>query len=293
MTHMEKPQGLKRTIVMALLSLMAAAAPFKGQSAEVEPTPTNTVTATVSDNVSIRQQMFEKAVMKGAPKEEIAKYIDFPEFIPVTKDGQFDRDKAERWGKILAPYIETLIENGRTMSAADVYRAFKEKTGQKNVSPEDFETVKKIAERASSRNVTRKLLLFPTVPVLLCVSLMAGIALLGIAQEAIENKGNLKKMHKAMQSNGSGIVHWDIKSGLFGVVAMTALYIGASLFLANKTKSFWNSTPGRQVPAVYASMYNFYVEESIKEQEKQFEYRKDQQEKLEWQRVQESLRQKQ
>jgi len=292
MINTDKLKSVKATIVTALLSVAAAIAPLKGQSVTAEPTTKDVVTTTEFDKAAWRHQKFEKAVRQGASKEEIAKYIDFPEFIPVTKDGQFDRDKAEKWGKILAPYMKTLIKNGRTMSAADVYRAFKEKTGQENISPEDFERVKELAQTAAAKNFGKKLLLFPTVPLLLFTSLMTGIALVGIAQEAIIAKGNLKKMHKTMQGDGHGLVCWNIKSGLLGALATTALLSGVSVFLADKTKSYWNSTPECQVPVVYEAMYDTYVDKSIDEQEKKFEYQYHQQKQLEWQRVQDSLRQK-
>ena len=280
----------KTTIMTVLMSIAAAVAPLKVQSAEA--TTKDTGITMVSDKAALRHQKFEKAVRQGASKEEIVKYIDFPEFIPVTSEGRFDREKAEKWAKMLAPYMKTLIENGRTMSAADVYRAFKEKIGQENISPEDFERVKEVAQTAAAKNFGKKLLLFPTVPLLLFTSLMTGIALIGIAQEAIIAKGNLKKMHKSMQGENPGIVCWNVKSGLFGVLAMTALVSGVSVFLANKTKSYWNSTPERQIPVVYAAMYDTYVEKCIEEQEKKIEHQYRQQEQLEWQRVQDSLRQK-
>ena len=154
MSFKERLRKTRIALGTGLLGLAAVAAPVKGQTHGAEPTNTNAVTATASDTQTQRKQKFEAAVRSGAPQTEIVKYIDFPEFIPVTKEGSFDEKKAEKWSVSLSPYLKLLAEKGKWVAAVDAedaYKAFKETVNQKDVSLEDFEVVQTIAKEAERR----------------------------------------------------------------------------------------------------------------------------------------------
>ncbi len=85
----------KTGIVTGALAMAAVLAPVKGQTAEAEPL-TKDATTLVASQGATRQQMFETAVRANMPREEIAKYIDFPEFIPVDKNGQLDKKEVDK-----------------------------------------------------------------------------------------------------------------------------------------------------------------------------------------------------
>lgn len=67
-------------------------------------TKTNIVPQTIEPSKDEKSIKLKEVIYKGIsqnkplnqlPKNELAKYIDFPQWIPVTKDGQYDMDKAD------------------------------------------------------------------------------------------------------------------------------------------------------------------------------------------------------
>ena len=58
----------------------------------------------------VKGKLFREAVRSGAPQEELVKYITFPDGIPVTRDGQYDEAKSEKWQKMLTPIIDKYKE---------------------------------------------------------------------------------------------------------------------------------------------------------------------------------------
>jgi len=85
----------KKAVLTGALAMAAVTAPVKGQSAETEPTAKDAITAVASKD-AMRQKMFESAVRANLPREEIAKYVDFPEFMPVNKNGQLDEKQVQK-----------------------------------------------------------------------------------------------------------------------------------------------------------------------------------------------------
>ena len=136
----------KKAVVMGALTAAAVVAPVKGQSAEAEPTAKDTITATVPADVA-KKQMFRDAVRRGAPKEEIAKYMDFPEFIPVTKHGQLDKAAIDEVSRDMFPYIMAITQQKNGMTVEEVHKTFVETTGRKDIPLKDFEAAAKLAEK--------------------------------------------------------------------------------------------------------------------------------------------------
>ena len=85
----------KTAVITGVLAMAAVASPLKGQSVEATAEKDPSRTAEVSKAQKARQQLFEVAVRANLPKEEIAKYVDFPEFIPVDKNGQLDKKQVD------------------------------------------------------------------------------------------------------------------------------------------------------------------------------------------------------
>jgi len=275
MAFTERLRKVKKAAVMAWLAIAGVVAPVKAQTAEVVPEKA-AVTAAVEHTDAKKKKQFEAAVRAGAPKEEIAKYIDFPGFIPVTKDGQFDKEKASAWAEKLAPYMKVLAEKGKTMSAADAYKAFKETTGQKDVSLEDFERVCKVAQAAATEYDKRwpKRVAGP----------IAALILVGLALGA----GNL-----TFKAGRSGIE--DIKGKCFGanndlgdivgftfIAGVTALASIGAFRVGETTASAMLTTPEREIRGAYSRMYDTYVDKTIDAQKKQFQ-------QLEWDQVKQAL----
>jgi len=101
MINTNKLKGVKTTVLTALLAAGAALTPLKGQSETTVPLTNDTVTAIVPKDATKRKQLFEMAVRGNLPTEEIIKYIDFPDFIPVDKNGQLDEKKVAECVKAL------------------------------------------------------------------------------------------------------------------------------------------------------------------------------------------------
>ena len=132
------------------LGLAALSGNVKGETAEAKETSRpdkDAITATVNESEQ-RQQQLRAAILSGATQEEFVKYVDFPPFIPVTKDGQFDKARAKECSEKLVPYLKVLSEKRETMDAANAYKAFVETTGQKNVSYKEFKSVMDVAEKS-------------------------------------------------------------------------------------------------------------------------------------------------
>ena len=95
MSISEKLKKTKKALVAGALTMAAVAAPIKGQSAEATAEKEPSRTVEVSKAQKARQQLLEAAVRANLPKEEIAKYVDFPEFMPVNKNGQLDQKQVD------------------------------------------------------------------------------------------------------------------------------------------------------------------------------------------------------
>jgi len=132
------------------LGLAALSGTVKGETAEAKETSRpdkDAITATVNESEQ-RQQQLRAAILSGATQKEFVKYVDFPPFIPVTKDGQFDKARAKECSEKLVPYLKVLSEKRETMDAANAYKAFVETTGQKDVSYKEFKSVMDVAEKS-------------------------------------------------------------------------------------------------------------------------------------------------
>ena len=269
MSFKEKLIRAKKAVIMGALAVAAViATPAKGQTKESVPTEKDAVTAVASQD-AIRQEQFEKAVRSGAPREEIAKHIDFPEFIPVTKNGQFDNKKASEWAKKLAPYMKTLAEKGDKITTAEAYKAFKDATGQENISLEDFERVRKMAEEAVNKQKYK----IPGLAVdaifilvLTGVTLPVGAASLLFIPMAIENfrESRGDKVLARMKKTANPLFIGACMAAFAYMTGKPAVRIGKEFVDLLREK------PEQTVQKAYEGMYNSYVTQSIQAQKKQF-----------------------
>ena len=81
---------LKKTLVGVALAAGAVAAPFAGKA----NTETNAAPKAVELSKAEKATKLKEAIHLGLPREELLKYVDFPEWIPVTPDGKYDSNKA-------------------------------------------------------------------------------------------------------------------------------------------------------------------------------------------------------
>ena len=115
--------SFKKTLAAVGLATMAGWAPLQSKANETNQT----------DKATVRQEQFQavlRTVMTAKMsvskvKNELVKYIDFPSFIPVTKDGKFDEEKCQQWVKDfdlkgnyphIKKYLETLKSAGSLKS---------------------------------------------------------------------------------------------------------------------------------------------------------------------------------
>ena len=268
MSFSEQLKKTKKAVITTALAVAAAVAPIKGQSQEAKPEAESDKTVEVSKAQKERQQMIEKAIKSGAPKEEIAKYIDFPEFIPTTKDGQFDQKKADEWAKKLAPYMKTLAEKGQSVSAAEAYKAFKESTGQKDVSLQDFEQVCKMAQEAMKGNKDKKSDIGAYVFMALAaagIALVSGKFAYSIGKEGVKEYTRFRSI---------GTAAFDL--GIAAFPAVISLFMaGGSVASSKEAIDGFKSTPERETCRIYSRMYDTHVDNVVKDQQQKFQ-------QLEW-----------
>ena len=271
MSVKEKLKKSKKAIVMGVLSLAAVLAPIKGQAKEASSTTNDTITAVALDEEA-KKKMFEDAVRRGAPKEEIAKYVDFPEFIPVTKDGQLDKEKTEKIGREFARYIGIIERKGISASPFNVavhgaFDALKEATDRKDLSPSDFLEMYKVGEKAYFEHSNKKFFLLFTAPLLLIAGISATVVSLDLLGVLIKNKGDLKKVDRELMDRNP-----YLDDPCFSEILVTTLLplAAATAFLTPKVINEWKSTPEREATKIYADMYDTYVDQSIRTQQKQF-----------------------
>jgi len=259
----------KKAIIMGVLAVAAVIPSVKGQTTE-EKTASDTAT-TVASETAKRKEMLESAIRTAAaPREEIAKYIDFPPFIPVTKDGKFDKEKAEKWSEILTPYLKVLAEKRDKVTAVEAYKAFKDAIGQKNVSLKDFEQICKIAEEGLKRQKFK----IPESIFFSVLTLAAATAALAMGAGAFsagwmtvddfhdfrQNKKSLKFLTK-MTLDVFSVCITGAASGLFGYAAA----VGGS-----STVQVLKETPKQGLQGVYEGMYFSHIDQTILTQKKQF-----------------------
>ena len=135
--------SFKKTLVAAGLAAMAGWAPLQSKANEMKQ----------ADKAAIRQEQFQ-AVLRtamnanmdpSAVKDEAIKYMDFPSFIPVTKDGKFDEKLCQQWVKDFdvkenLPHIKEYLESVK--KGASLKEAYMKLA--KNVAKEDKEKEQKL-----------------------------------------------------------------------------------------------------------------------------------------------------
>ena len=111
-----------RTLVISgALAMAAVSSPIKAQSAEVGSTFKDNIILTASKD-AVKKQAFESAVKANLPREEIAKYVDFPQFMPVDKNGQLDEIKVQKLLQdSVTNHIDSLKKFYRTISDTHKY----------------------------------------------------------------------------------------------------------------------------------------------------------------------------
>ena len=260
MINTSKLKGVKTTVLTALLTAGAIFTPLKSSSAEVSPTNT-TLSSVTPTNTTLRKQMLEKAVRSGAPREEIVKYMDFPGFIPVTKDGQFDKEKADKWSKDLTSYARALAKESEKkhekVSASDAYRIFAETTHQKNVSLDDFEracNVIKDAENSIFSSVVGGL--YASIFVLLAAG---WTCYLGAA--ALQNTGAFITGLTRKKFDSDAFFGLLTAGGLATLVGKFAMVLGTfSLSMIGKTQE-------QSIYEIYERSYDSHVQKTIHSQQ--------------------------
>ena len=86
---------IKNKVIGISLALGAAFAPLAVKA----NTETNAAPKAVEITTAEKTQKLKEAIHLGLPREELLKYVDFPEWMPVTKDGKYDSDKAREMFK--------------------------------------------------------------------------------------------------------------------------------------------------------------------------------------------------
>ena len=260
----------KKAIIMGALAVAAVIPSVKGQTTE-EKTASDTAT-TVASETAKRKEMLEAAIRTAAaPRSEIAKYIDFPEFIPVTKDGQFDKAKAEEWGKALIPYMKTLAEKGDKITTAEAYKAFKDATGQKDVSLEDFERVRKLADETLCKQKYKipGVALGSVFALLLAgATLICGAASMAATSETIDSLREIRRYRASFKKPITTIAGTLFLAALSAALAYTAGKMTARL--GTETVDLLMGNPEQWIPKIYERMYNSHINQTIKAQQKQF-----------------------
>ena len=274
MAFTERLKKVKKAAVMTWVAIMGAATSLEAQP---QPVPEKTgITESVEQANTQKKKQFETAVRAGAPKKEIAKYIDFPAIIPVTQDGQFDKEKASDWAKKLAPYMETLAKKGQTISALDAYKAFKKTTGQKDVSLEDFEQVCEISKdaiRGAQDKGDGIGIAMSSTASLICAWLMLS---LGWAT-ALAATCTADAIYRKKPLDAIGPLAGFVAAG----VATYYLALGA-FYTGKEATSMLMSSPKREAQNIYAQLYDSYVDRTIDIQQKQFQ-------QMEWNQVRQAL----
>jgi len=259
MTYRSKLKGVKTTVLTALLAAGAVFTPLKSSSSEVSPTNT-TYLSTTPTNAALRKQMFEKAVRSDAPWEEIVKYIDFPEFIPATKDGRFDKEKADKWSKDLAPYARALAKESEKrcekVSATDAYRIFTETTHQKNVSLDDFERACQVIKDAENNSLSSVVGgLYASIFVLLAAGWTCYLGAASLQGTGAFIKGLTRKKFDS-----------DAFFGLLTAGGLATLVGKFTMILGTFSLAMIGKTPEQSIYEVYERTYDSYVRKTIRNQ---------------------------
>ena len=268
-------QRVQKVLLTGALAMAAVTAPVKGQAKDVAPENESGRTFEASQTQKSRQQMFESAIRAEAPKDEIVKYMEFPEYIPVTESGAFDSEKADCWSKKLTPYLETLVKKGKTMSAVDAYKVFKKSTGQQDISMEDFERVCKMANEAVN-NCGDKFR--GTAAGMLMTFFVAGLAC--VAGSKTYEMG--KEIVNAIRRKDCDSVSWLKGAATIGLGGISAFTGMLSVAFGMATGLEITNSPEREIRQAYSRMYKTYVDESIK-------IKRQQMQKLEWEQVKAAL----
>lgn len=262
---MEKFNRVKGAMAAAALGVVTMVAPLKGHAAEATP---DKEPMTASETANVRQQQFEAAVRAGLPPREIAKYVDFPAFVPTTKDGQFDEKKAKEIAKKLKPYWELLAEKGETISAVEAYKAFKESMGETDMSLEDFEQLKDVASKAmkDKPSVLGMAGMSGVAAVLFAIGLLAALIPVGALADNVSRRG-LKKGLK--EFCGDCVDSWPFM--IVAAIAAVSTIPTSAMTIAGASGAVRHGMhPETPIFDVYQKMYNAHLDSTIKRQQKTF-----------------------
>ena len=121
--NMAKKNANKAIITLLAASAMLTAAP---EAHETKTEPKKDSVLQVTDTKAQKQQMFKAAVKADLSYKEIAKYMDFPEFIHVTKDGGFDEVAAGDFFDAIVKENKKVFLNilGPNIQSNDIYNLF-------------------------------------------------------------------------------------------------------------------------------------------------------------------------
>ena len=120
--------GIKNKMVGIALALGAAVAPLAVKA----NTETNATPKAVELSRAEKATKLKEAIKSGASRDELLKYVDFPKWMPVTQDGQYDKDKADKM------YRDAGLDDSKNQQAFIDYMAVVEKGANPDIEFQKF-----------------------------------------------------------------------------------------------------------------------------------------------------------
>ena len=234
-------KSLKKKLAMLSMAAMATVAPIATHAQE-----------TKAESKDVRQEQFTAVLKKNITpdtiKKEAIKYIDFPDFIPVTPEGKFDSKTSQEWIKNF-----DLEKNFSTVKTfiSDM---------RKGVSSKD--ALQKFVENVSINNSVKKEELKEFAP------LIAG-GIEKIRQDRDESTGALC-LAAGFAALGIGAITMnhlkrkDMKQFFNGVELLVAGGIVTGALMWNfQSDSTLKKEIKETIPKVHQAMYDGYVKQAI------------------------------
>ena len=231
---------IKNNMIGLMMAFGATITPFMVKA----NTETKPIAKTVEVSKAEKASKLKKAIELGLPKEELLKYIDFPEWMPVTKDGKFDEKQAGKMFndagmntlKNQAAFLDykTAVEKGAN-SDVEFQKFAKQITGG---NPEQMQALNKIKDMLKKTQETHD----DIAETLLAATYFMLALSLGLGGVSTGTRLALKE--------GQGI---GVTVGILPVVASLALGMaGANV---NTLNDAYNST--------FKQVYNVHVNQEI------------------------------
>lgn len=236
---------IKNNMIGLMMAFGATITPFMVKA----NTETKPIAKTVEVSKAEKASKLKKAIELGLPKEELLKYIDFPEWMPVTKDGKFDEKQAGKMFddagmntlKNQTAFLDykTAVEKGAN-SDAEFQKFAKQITGG---NPEQMQALNKIKDmlkktQEAHDDIAENML--ATTYLILALSL----GLTGVTTAA----------QRALRE-GQGIGTQGIGAIVGIVPVITSVFLGMASANVNTLEDAYNST--------FKQVYNVHVNQEI------------------------------